>query len=319
MAGYWLKMRHDLEDAPEVRRIARAVGLDADAVLGKLFRVWSWFDRHSTAGTLEGIGPDDLDDRVAAPGFADAMVAVGWLFVVAEGLAIPNWERHNGETAKTRALTQTRVAKHRNAPTVTVAGEHVTREPLPEERRGESPPPPPREASPEDAGALRSAWRAAAKAGTVKPHRASTLPPAAHDRLAEPGWLEDARAALEHLPRCRYFRTPVFLEQFCAEGFVARVLGGAYDDLATPKPGTPAAGDARRPAAEAAAEWSRAAGDPEAARRRAEYLEAKARKAAAAPPPAPAGPDEHQARAAILAELAGHEAGLELATPEPVP
>jgi hypothetical protein len=41
MAGSWIKMRHDLLDAPEVRRLCRATGLDRDQVYGKLFRLWS--------------------------------------------------------------------------------------------------------------------------------------------------------------------------------------------------------------------------------------------------------------------------------------
>lgn len=58
----------------------------------------------------------------------------------------------------------------------------------------------------------------------------------------------------------------------------------------------------RRPAADAASEWARGAADPEAARRRREFLDAKARKAA---PAAVAEPDDatEAARAAVLAKL----------------
>lgn len=304
MAGTWLKMRHDLEDAPEVRRIARATGVDRDAVVGKLFRLWSWFDRHSVAGRLEGLELADVDDRVDCPGFAEALVLAGWLAESPAGLEIPNWERHNGDSAKTRALAQNRMLRSRYAPSATGDAEPVTLGASPEESR--VPPPPPREASPGDQATLRDAWRTAAKAGHAKPFLASRLPADAHARLAEPDWLRDAIAAIAHLPRARYFRTPVNLEQFCGEGFVARILAGAYDDLATPRPAA-AAGprDDRRPAADAAAEWTRAATDPDAARRREEYLEAKARRkppAKAAPPEPPA--DLEAARDAALATLA---------------
>ena len=50
------------------------------------------------------------------------------------------------------------------------------------------------------------------------------------DRLAEPGWFSKALAAIEALPRCRYFADPVTLPQLVAEGFVDKVLGGQFDN-----------------------------------------------------------------------------------------
>jgi hypothetical protein len=41
------------------------------------------------------------------------MVDVGWLEVTSDGLALPNFEMHNGKTAKDRALTAKRAAGHR--------------------------------------------------------------------------------------------------------------------------------------------------------------------------------------------------------------
>jgi hypothetical protein len=57
----------------------------------------------------------------------------------------------------------------------------------------------------------------------------------------------------------------------------------------------------RRPAADAASDWARGASDPEAARRRREFLDAKARKAGAVV----AAPDDatEEARAVVLAKL----------------
>jgi hypothetical protein len=66
--------------------------------------------------------------------------------------------------------------------------------------------------------------------------------------------------------------------------------------------------EAGRSAAEAAAEWHRSANDPERVRRRAEYLEAKARKAAPPPDLRPAVPlncdNTESAKASVLAALA---------------
>ncbi|HKS73496.1 MAG TPA: hypothetical protein VJQ82_09900 [Terriglobales bacterium] len=41
------------------------------------------------------------------------MEKVGWLSVTADGIELSNFGRHNGETAKSRALTAKRVAKHK--------------------------------------------------------------------------------------------------------------------------------------------------------------------------------------------------------------
>lgn len=102
------------------------------------------------------------------------------------------------------------------------------------------------------------------------------------DRLAEPGWLDQAVEAIGRLPSCKYFTTPVTLVQFCGPGFVARVLGGQYDAPKTLK-GAPATPDGRRTADEAAEAWERRVADPERKRRLQEFQQAKdARRHAAA-------------------------------------
>lgn len=282
MAGSWIKLRHDIFDAPEMRRLARATGLDQDQVLGKLARLWSWADRHGLNGHLDA-ELEDVDDQVGHVGFAAALVSVGWLATQETGIVIPNWERHFSDSAKVRALGANRAEKHRNATSVTRPPGPVTLPPLPEEIRGDNPPPPPQAAAPAGAEAtLRAAWAVAAKAGHVQPYRAKAMPKAYGDRIAEPGWLDEALVAIQHLPRCRYFETPATLIQLCGEGFVTRVLAGQYDDPKPAKAGRGAPGaDDRKSAAQAAAEWRRSAMDPEAIRRRQEYAEAKARKAAA--------------------------------------
>ena len=233
MAGNWIKMRHDLIDAPEVRRLARATGLDRDQVYGKLFRLWTWADRHGANGVIDA-EMEDLDDQVGHDGFGAALVSVGWLDSQADGIVIPHWDRHNSDSAKVRALGKNRAEKHReadrNASSVTHPPDGVTQGALPDKRREEIPPPPPRVDAAQSAAALRAAWAQAAKAGHVKPYRAKALPNGAEQRLAEPGWLEEALQAIEHLPRCKFFTSPATLHQLVGDGFVARVLGGQYDE-----------------------------------------------------------------------------------------
>lgn len=277
MAGDWLKMRHDLADDPAVIRLGCACRLDEDAVIGKLFRLWSWADRHTQAGHADGVGLDWVDRTVRCPGFAAEMVRVGWLEETGSGLAFPRFDRHCSDTAKARALTGNRVKRHRNAPSVTDA--------LPEKRREEVPPPPRARARAEPDQAAWATLRDAWKAGPGQPWTPPDPPDGAVERLSEPGWLDAAVQAIGRLRACRYFDArPVDLHQFCSPRFVHRVNQGRYDSPKQPPAQVRPAVAGDRPSAEqAAAEWQRAASDPERARRQAEYLAAKQRKAAKPP------------------------------------
>ena len=113
MAGDWIKMRCDLAEDPAVIGIAEALGVDEYLVVGKLHRLWSWADRQSVDGNAIGVTHSWIDRYLRAPGFAAAMLAVGWLVVDDGSVTLPNFERHNGKTAKARADTAKRVAAHR--------------------------------------------------------------------------------------------------------------------------------------------------------------------------------------------------------------
>lgn len=115
MAGDWIKMRVDLREDPDVISIATATDLDEDAVVGKLHRVWSWADQQTADGNAHSVTRAWLDRYVGVTGFASAMEKVGWLLVTDGGIQIPDFDAHNSESAKRRALTAKRAAKHRNA------------------------------------------------------------------------------------------------------------------------------------------------------------------------------------------------------------
>lgn len=117
MAGEWIKVEVSAPDKPEVLRIARILKIDRDSVFGKLVRLWTWFNRNSVDGVVDGVVSTDVDALVDHSGFAAACVAVGWLAVDTnrETVEIPNFARHNGESAKKRALKSERQAKWRGA------------------------------------------------------------------------------------------------------------------------------------------------------------------------------------------------------------
>jgi hypothetical protein len=138
MAGDWIKMQINLGDKPEVIAIASRLNLDVDTVVGKLLRVWGWFDQHTVNGNAVGVTYSFLDRVTCVAGFAEQMALVGWLEENGSTLSIPNFQRHNGKTAKNRALTNERVAKARTKSNDDVT-QNVTlsplQKPLPEKRR----------------------------------------------------------------------------------------------------------------------------------------------------------------------------------------
>ena len=129
MAGDWIKMRADLGDDPSVIHIANVLGMDEDTVVGKLHRLWAWADKHTTDGTAPAITGRRVDKFVSAAGFADAMVSAKWISFSEEGVCFPNFERHNGESAKRRSEATLRQRLSRANRDAGVTG--VTRTPIP--------------------------------------------------------------------------------------------------------------------------------------------------------------------------------------------
>lgn len=144
MAGDWIKFELTTLDKPEVCQIADLADIDLDAVIGKLMRVWGWFDQQTEEGNAPSVTKKLLDRLVGVSGFCEHMKSVGWMLEHEGVISLPHFDRHNGKTAKNRALTARRVAKHKtgndegNAPSVKDA--------LPREEREKSNTHTPREA-----------------------------------------------------------------------------------------------------------------------------------------------------------------------------
>jgi uncharacterized protein YdaU (DUF1376 family) len=93
---------------------------------------------------------------------------------------------------------------------------------------------------------LRERWNA----GSGAKWRSRRPPPEAVRAMGDDSWLEVALAAIDHLPKCKYFNAPVDLPLFCRPGFVDKVVGHAYDV----KHGK---GDDKPTASEVADRWER--------------------------------------------------------------
>jgi len=112
MAEDWIKMRCDLRDTPEVIQIGRMTKTeDRDLIVGKLHRLWSLADQQTVNGELRKLDFASIDYFLGVEGFCEALKAVGWLRETSGGSSIPNFEIHNGKSAKRRAKESRRKSK----------------------------------------------------------------------------------------------------------------------------------------------------------------------------------------------------------------
>ena len=107
----WIKLETHTFDKVEVFSMAQELGIDPDSVVGKCARVWAWFDANTTDGITKSVTTALLDRYCGITGFSQAMVNVGWMVIEDGDLFLPNYDRHNSQTAKDRALNAKRVAK----------------------------------------------------------------------------------------------------------------------------------------------------------------------------------------------------------------
>jgi len=99
----WIKLRTNLLSNPKVVRMAGALHVDRLSVIGGLWYVWKTFDQHSVDGVLDGYTLDTMDENLGWIGFCEAMVAVNWLVCTDDRLVMPDFDEHNGKSAKRRA------------------------------------------------------------------------------------------------------------------------------------------------------------------------------------------------------------------------
>ena len=125
MAGDWIKMRVSLATDPAVIGMATSLDRSEFEVVGMLHHLWSWADAHSRDGHADGVTGKWINRFIQCDGFADAMVKVGWLHITDTGIVFPDFDRHNGQSAKARGLAASRKQKQRS--TVTEQAGHVSR------------------------------------------------------------------------------------------------------------------------------------------------------------------------------------------------
>jgi hypothetical protein len=239
MAGEWIPYDVCLPQKPEVLELVDTTGLPADQVVGRLLMLWGWAALNSSDGSAR------MSIRLLSKvcggdeSFWSAVQDVGWLVIDAENgtVGIPGWDARFSKAAKSRALATVRhqvdkvggaerpqrgrVAPPAGAQRARERGDSSSSSPGGAALDGGSGP-----AGPPGWDTLRKAWAV----GTGRPWKLPEPPDKVADRLSEPGWFEKALAAIQALPRCKYFRDPVTLPQLVAPGFVDKVLGGQFDN-----------------------------------------------------------------------------------------
>jgi uncharacterized phage protein (TIGR02220 family) len=116
VAGDWLKIECGTPDKPEVFEIASALKISLPEAFGRLFLVWRLFDQRTEDGNAPSVTSAYIDFVAGVPGFSEAMRKVGWLAGGEDGkagISLPEFDHHNGKTAKSRVLTARRVATHK--------------------------------------------------------------------------------------------------------------------------------------------------------------------------------------------------------------
>lgn len=110
MSTEWIKMRLSLRTDPRVSVLAAKLGKTKAEIIGGLCLLWMIADEHGDF--LPGMDAVTLSFEIGVTGLVEALPE-SWVKVTPEGVYFPNYSAHNGSTAKHRALSQTRMAKHR--------------------------------------------------------------------------------------------------------------------------------------------------------------------------------------------------------------
>lgn len=108
----WIKVRHELVRSPKLWHMARVMkSANKHTALGVAVAWLVWLDEQTQDGNT-GMSKSEVDDLLGAKGAADALVYIGWAGVSEDGTVVAlDFDKHNGESAKSRADTAQRVAK----------------------------------------------------------------------------------------------------------------------------------------------------------------------------------------------------------------
>lgn len=118
MAGDWIKVRTVLPTDGRLKIVSRTCHATSVTALGALVTLWCFADAHADDdGVLIGYAPADVNSLVGLPGFCEALPS-DWLDASGEWVKLPEYQEHNGTTAKTRAQATKRKRTERTVTNV---------------------------------------------------------------------------------------------------------------------------------------------------------------------------------------------------------
>jgi hypothetical protein len=128
MASDWIKVRTCLPSDGRLKIVSRRCHASTVTVFGALVTVWCLADAHANEnGELVGYSKDDIDALVGVENFCDSLPA-DWLDASGEWVKLPDYQEHNGQSAKTRAQATKRQKASRSNRDTSVTREEKRRE-----------------------------------------------------------------------------------------------------------------------------------------------------------------------------------------------
>ena len=115
----WVKWVMGLTEKKQVLQLAIILKISRYEAAGRCMSLWEWAEDQTEDGNVSGVTYNTIDELQGLSGFAQAMEDVGWLEQKEGGIHLIQFDVHNGQLAKSRAVTARRVSKHRNALEVT--------------------------------------------------------------------------------------------------------------------------------------------------------------------------------------------------------
>lgn len=164
-SDWWVRVRIDLAEQPEVVAVSAALAADPDLIVGKLVRLWGWAKRVTRDGHIPRVTYAYLDSYLGLPNICLALERVGWLARDSGALVIPGFEKYLSQTADTRTDAADRKRRQRERErrdNVTESCDNtVTRlEKRREEKKEEEPPTPKGGRAGADPDGFEEFWKA---------------------------------------------------------------------------------------------------------------------------------------------------------------
>jgi hypothetical protein len=107
--------------------MARACKVSKGDAFYGWFKLWSYFDETTSDGFVHLLTCEDVDEVAGIKGAGRALSEAGWLEFHKHGCTVLRWDRHNGQSAKSRCQSAERMGRLRkernkcNAESVTKA------------------------------------------------------------------------------------------------------------------------------------------------------------------------------------------------------